>query len=326
METIENIVKEMFKSRIFESSKAISEENRKDSTSFDGLELSLNEELRKMLIERMKEDIFSREEFAEKGIQLLNLNPPVPFGIFALSLGMALSLETNHKKNLLTINQSNTDLLKKTKCILLTDFLRQETLDDVRNLLEDTNAPEIHSVVSILTFDQDFASELEKLGVKSYSLINFDEYKHLRSEVTILKRDSEEFMRKQKEELDHIIKENHDFIDEEFKKSIDKYAEDDNNSGIVRLYPSTLYKFGVTVEEVLISVFDVVDEGDTIFEFQTDKATMEFPANFTGVIVEVYVKKGDEIRANQKLCRIIDSDTVDEEVVLIPVEGVKVLA
>jgi pyruvate dehydrogenase E2 component (dihydrolipoamide acetyltransferase) len=55
------------------------------------------------------------------------------------------------------------------------------------------------------------------------------------------------------------------------------------------------------VLSVLVSVGDAVKEGDLILEVETDKAAVEIPSPFTGVVKEIRVKVGDVIEVGEVL-------------------------
>lgn len=49
----------------------------------------------------------------------------------------------------------------------------------------------------------------------------------------------------------------------------------------------------VDVIEVLVKAGDTVAEGDSLMALETDKASMEVPAEQAGTVVEVMIKEGD---------------------------------
>jgi pyruvate dehydrogenase E2 component (dihydrolipoamide acetyltransferase) len=55
------------------------------------------------------------------------------------------------------------------------------------------------------------------------------------------------------------------------------------------------------VLSVLVSVGDAVKEGDLILEVETDKAAVEIPSPFTGVVKEILVKVGDVVEVGDVL-------------------------
>jgi len=58
------------------------------------------------------------------------------------------------------------------------------------------------------------------------------------------------------------------------------------------------------VVAVLVAVGDQVEQDDGIIEFETDKAVVEIPSPAKGVILEVLVKEGDELRIGDPVARL----------------------
>ena len=52
---------------------------------------------------------------------------------------------------------------------------------------------------------------------------------------------------------------------------------------------------GVPVIEILVAVGDTVKKDQGLVTLESDKATMEVPSAFAGVVKEIKVKLGDEI-------------------------------
>ena len=52
---------------------------------------------------------------------------------------------------------------------------------------------------------------------------------------------------------------------------------------------------GVPVIEILVAVGDTVKKDQGLVALESDKATMEVPSAFAGVVKEIKVKLGDEI-------------------------------
>ena len=52
------------------------------------------------------------------------------------------------------------------------------------------------------------------------------------------------------------------------------------------------------------SVGDSVNEGEDLIELVTDKATFNMPSPATGVLKEVLVSEGDEVKVGQVVARI----------------------
>jgi pyruvate dehydrogenase E2 component (dihydrolipoamide acetyltransferase) len=73
---------------------------------------------------------------------------------------------------------------------------------------------------------------------------------------------------------------------------------------------------GAEVSEVSVSVGEKVNPNDTVLVLESDKASMEIPAETSGTISEIKVSVGDEIKTGQLLFKIeTDSEnTIDENV------------
>ncbi|MBT3502854.1 MAG: branched-chain alpha-keto acid dehydrogenase subunit E2 [Candidatus Marinimicrobia bacterium] len=65
---------------------------------------------------------------------------------------------------------------------------------------------------------------------------------------------------------------------------------------------------GAEVSEVPVSIGDRVGHDDTILVLESDKASMEIPAETTGSIVEILVTAGDELKTGHLLMKIEVSD------------------
>ena len=73
------------------------------------------------------------------------------------------------------------------------------------------------------------------------------------------------------------------------------------------------------VSEVVVGPGDTVTAEDTILVLESDKASMEIPAEVNGTVTDVSVSSGDEVKTGQLLIKIEISDsteTVKEELVL----------
>ena len=70
----------------------------------------------------------------------------------------------------------------------------------------------------------------------------------------------------------------------------------------------------VSVTEILIKKNQEVSNDDILLLVETDKASMEIPANFSGVIKKIHINVGDFISPNQKILDYltIDSDSISE--------------
>ena len=65
----------------------------------------------------------------------------------------------------------------------------------------------------------------------------------------------------------------------------------------------------VTVIEVAVAKGDIVSEGDTLIVLESDKASMEIPAESSGVIGDVYLSEGSEVNEGDPICEL---DLVEE--------------
>jgi pyruvate dehydrogenase E2 component (dihydrolipoamide acetyltransferase) len=75
---------------------------------------------------------------------------------------------------------------------------------------------------------------------------------------------------------------------------------------------------GAEVSEVSVSVGDIVEPDDTILVLESDKASMEIPADVNGSITEILVSAGDELKAGHIIMKIeLSGDAPKEKV---PVE------
>ena len=61
---------------------------------------------------------------------------------------------------------------------------------------------------------------------------------------------------------------------------------------------------GADVSEIVVSVGDSVSKDDTLLVLESDKASMEIPAEEPGVIKEILVSPGDNVVAGSLLMRI----------------------
>jgi len=68
---------------------------------------------------------------------------------------------------------------------------------------------------------------------------------------------------------------------------------------------------------VLVKAGDRLEKEQSVIEIETDKATIEVPSSVEGVITEVFVKKGDNIKVGKTLIKVDDSvektETVTEK-------------
>ena len=68
------------------------------------------------------------------------------------------------------------------------------------------------------------------------------------------------------------------------------------------------------VSEVTVSVGDNVAKDDTLLVLESDKASMEIPAEEPGRVLEVLVSAGEEVSKGQLLARVETEDSVVPEV------------
>ena len=61
---------------------------------------------------------------------------------------------------------------------------------------------------------------------------------------------------------------------------------------------------GADVSEVVVSVGDTVSKDDTLLVLESDKASMEIPAEEEGVIKEILVSSGDSLETGALLMKI----------------------
>ncbi|HMM25860.1 MAG TPA: hypothetical protein PKA36_13805, partial [Pseudoxanthomonas mexicana] len=69
---------------------------------------------------------------------------------------------------------------------------------------------------------------------------------------------------------------------------------------------------GVPVIEILVAVGDTVKKDQGLVTLESDKATMEVPSAFAGVVKEIKVKLGDEIAEGAVVALIEVSEGVAE--------------
>ena len=61
---------------------------------------------------------------------------------------------------------------------------------------------------------------------------------------------------------------------------------------------------GADVSEVVVSVGDTVSKDDTLLVLESDKASMEIPAEEEGVIKEILVSSGDSLETGALLMKL----------------------
>ena len=79
----------------------------------------------------------------------------------------------------------------------------------------------------------------------------------------------------------------------------------------------------VEVIEVLVSPGDTVEVEQSLITLESDKATMEIPAPFAGVVKQVSVSLGDQVAEGTTIVILeVSGDSCDEHVSYSPVEDV----
>ena len=68
---------------------------------------------------------------------------------------------------------------------------------------------------------------------------------------------------------------------------------------------------GAEVSEVAVVPGDTVTAEDTILVLESDKASMEIPAEVNGTVTDIFVASGDEVKTGQLLIKIEISDSTD---------------
>lgn len=77
----------------------------------------------------------------------------------------------------------------------------------------------------------------------------------------------------------------------------------------------------VTVIEVTVATGDTVSEGDTLIVLESDKASMEIPADASGVVGAIHVKEGSEVNEGDPICDL-DTGSASAEVTKPPAPAV----
>ncbi|MCB0748960.1 MAG: biotin/lipoyl-binding protein, partial [Ignavibacteriae bacterium] len=67
------------------------------------------------------------------------------------------------------------------------------------------------------------------------------------------------------------------------------------------------------ITKILVSVGDKVNTDDILIEIETDKATVEVPAEFSGVVKEVKVKSGDKVKVGEVVLIVQSGSSAKEE-------------
>ncbi len=75
----------------------------------------------------------------------------------------------------------------------------------------------------------------------------------------------------------------------------------------------------VDVIEVLVKVGDTIAPEASLLSLETDKATMEVPAPFGGVVQAILVKAGDKVSQGTLILKVKSADTASAEVPVVPI-------
>jgi pyruvate dehydrogenase E2 component (dihydrolipoamide acetyltransferase) len=70
----------------------------------------------------------------------------------------------------------------------------------------------------------------------------------------------------------------------------------------------------VTVIEVAVSQGDTVAEGDTLIVLESDKASMEIPADASGLVGKIHVSEGAEVNEGDPICELEGAESAAETV------------
>ncbi|CAI8272109.1 MAG: Dihydrolipoyllysine-residue acetyltransferase component of pyruvate dehydrogenase complex [Gammaproteobacteria bacterium] len=68
----------------------------------------------------------------------------------------------------------------------------------------------------------------------------------------------------------------------------------------------------VTVIEIAVSQGDTVSEGDTLIVLESDKASMEIPADVSGVVGKIHISEGSEVNEGDPICELDGPGSVAE--------------
>ena len=74
----------------------------------------------------------------------------------------------------------------------------------------------------------------------------------------------------------------------------------------------------VTVIEIAVTQGDTVSEGDTLIVLESDKASMEIPADASGVVGKIHVSEGSEVNEGDPICELEGAESVAKTVAEAP--------
>jgi pyruvate dehydrogenase E2 component (dihydrolipoamide acetyltransferase) len=83
---------------------------------------------------------------------------------------------------------------------------------------------------------------------------------------------------------------------------------------------------GVSVIEVMFKVGDTINEDDTLLTLETDKAAMDIPSPYTGVVKETHVEIGDKISRGSLILVLECADATGSEAAATPVAATSTVA
>ena len=79
----------------------------------------------------------------------------------------------------------------------------------------------------------------------------------------------------------------------------------------------------VEIRDILINEGDSIEKNQSILILETDKASMEIPSDYSGVVSKIYVKSGDNISPNDHIIDIEDSKSFISNILKINDDGLK---
>lgn len=78
---------------------------------------------------------------------------------------------------------------------------------------------------------------------------------------------------------------------------------------IIETLPDTGSEGGSELIEILCKVGDHIKKDDILFVLESDKATMEFPATYTGEVKQLFVSLGDKVQMGDQLVEVLTTDS-----------------
>jgi pyruvate/2-oxoglutarate dehydrogenase complex dihydrolipoamide acyltransferase (E2) component len=68
----------------------------------------------------------------------------------------------------------------------------------------------------------------------------------------------------------------------------------------------------VTITEILVAIGDKVEVEDSLVTVESEKASLEVPSEFAGVVKKILIKEGDEVKIGATII-IIETEAVGKE-------------